>query len=56
VDKVSPGGRPTLLNHGNMLRMNGLDVAVSTGCGLLWCVDLSIAARHDQRHFNCIAG
>ena len=32
ADKVSPGGRPTLLNHGNMLRMNGLDSQTCLEC------------------------
>ena len=32
LDKVSPGGRPTFLNHGSLLRMNGLDSQTCLEC------------------------
>lgn len=32
ADKVSPGGRPTFLNHGSLLRMNGLDSQTCLEC------------------------
>jgi hypothetical protein len=32
LDKVSPGGRPTFLNHGSILRMNGLDSQTCLEC------------------------
>jgi len=32
LDKVSPGGRPTFLNHGSLLRFNGLDSQTCLEC------------------------